>query len=165
MDSLSEVTGPSSNTILKDGIPYQIHEVAPADWLLKRELEEALLDEFRTQIGTGRWGVRAMPRGKSDRETIAVELVEDAAKIDFEDNKIGPFSLVEITETPATDRYLIIKWFIEQVCSVVPPKQGVKKHQIPDLADRLLPFDVRDDIFKAAWADAKIPEGFRKSGR
>ena len=165
LDSLVDATGPSSTTILKDGLPQQIHEAPSADWLRKRELEEALLEEFRTQIGTGRWGVRAMPRGKSDRETIAIELVEGTAKVDFERNRIGPFSLVEITDSPATDRYLSTKWFIEQVCSVVPPKQGVKKPQIQDLADRLLPFDVRDDIFKAAWADAKIPEGFRKSGR
>ncbi|AWW73743.1 hypothetical protein CD351_04815 [Erythrobacter sp. KY5] len=94
---------------MKDGIPLQIHEAPSADWLRRRELEESLLEEFRIQIGTGRWGVRAIPRGKSDREEIAVELVEGAAKVDFERNKIGPFSFVEITETPATDRYLSTK--------------------------------------------------------
>lgn len=165
LDKIGDPAKPSDKTILVDGYPRQIWEKPSPAYRRKGELEAALVEQFREEIASGRWAVTAIPAGAHTRETIAIELIEHAKDISFIHSRIGRFNRVEIVESPSSDRYLVIKWFIEQVCETIRPKQGIGKAEILDLADKLLDFDVREDIFKAAWADARIPEGFRKPGR
>lgn len=165
LDDVADAAKPTSKTILKDGLPCQIWEEASPDYLRRQKLEAALLKQFQIEMASGRWAVTAIPRGAQDRQPIALELIENAKDISFAQSRIGQLTHVKITESSGPDRYLALKWFIEQICAAIEPKRGVGKTEIQDLATRLLGFEVREDIFKAAWADAKIPEGFRKPGR
>ncbi|WP_340588846.1 hypothetical protein [Erythrobacter alti] len=164
-DQVAQASKPQCKTALIDGLPDQEWESPSEAYLRRRELEGLLLKQFKNEIGSGRWAVTAIPKRHYSRERIALELIENSKDVASSENRIDSFLSVEITEFSAADRYLAIKWFIEQVCAVVEPKRGVTKVEIQNLADRLLDFDVRDDSFKVAWADAKIPEGFRRPGR
>lgn len=165
LDRVKNAAKPASKTILNDGIPQVVTEPPSADYLRKVSLQELLRQKFSLEIGSGRWDITAIPAGEHNRQRIAPELVKNAKCISFEGNTVGRYSNVQVTESSAADRYLTLKWFIEQVCQVVPPKRGVGKEQLQDLAERLLEFDVRDDLFKSAWTDAAIPTDFRKPGR
>tara|TARA_B100000678_G_scaffold196749_1_gene165086 strand:+ start:4067 stop:4669 length:603 start_codon:yes stop_codon:yes gene_type:complete len=165
LDEVAHAAKPKSETILEDGTPRQIWEEPSPAYLRRKELEAALLEQFRVDMASGRWAVTAIPKGGHSRQSIALELIENAKDISFAQSRIRDYFHVEITESSGPDRYLTLKWFIEQVCAVIEPKRGVGKVEIQNLADKLLDFEVRDDIFKSSWTDAKIPDGFRKPGR
>ncbi|WP_133366484.1 hypothetical protein [Qipengyuania sediminis] len=139
-------------------------EPASAEYSRRCVLHEELVERFHSALRSGLWIVKAISSGNSDRASVATDLVLTATEIDFFSNRIGSFRLVQILPLPGEDRYLTLKWFIEQVCAVVPPKRGVGRKEVLELAERLLQFEIRDDLFKAAWADANKPEGFGRPG-
>lgn len=164
-DRVKSAKKPNVKTTLVDGMPRQERDTPSPDYLRRLKLEELLRQQFREELQSGRWSITAIPPGAFSRQKIASELIENAKTISFANNTVGRFIRVEISECSGADRYSTLKWFIEQVCQVVPPKRGVRKEQVQDLAERLLDFDVRDDLFKSAWTDANIPVDFRKPGR
>lgn len=155
---------PKTNPEWRDGDLWHVPETPSDDFLLHKRLQTAFVERFRDEMRSGTWSVRAVSRGKADRESLASELAAAARDISFINGKIDSFTLVEIEPLSKEDRYLKLKWFIEQVCAVVPAKQGVSKAKVQELAERLLTFHVRDDLFKAAWEEAQKAPLWSKPG-
>jgi hypothetical protein len=141
-----------------------VEEEPSPDFLLRSRLEQAFVERFRAELLSGKWSVKGIARGASNRAEIAPDLAAQMNSVSFLDDRLGGFTFVEIEPSSLETRYLRLKWMIEQICDVVPAKQRFGKEQVEALADRLLPFDVRNDVFKAAWAEAKIPAEYRKPG-
>lgn len=155
---------PETRTRLVDGVPTPETDQPSPDFVLRLRLSTELIRRLKECLTSGEWVVRAMRQGQSDRERVAIDLLLQSPRVSFMDDRIGPFFLVQLIPAPGEDRFDSIKWFIEQICQVVPPKMGMGRPQVQDLAERLLKFDVRDDIFKAAWSAADKPAGWSKPG-
>lgn len=155
---------PQTQTRLIDGNPVSHTDEPSADFLLHTRLHIEFVQRFKDQLHSGQWVVMAMRHGGIDRERIANNIALMGPEVSFLGNSCGAFFLVEIHPIPGKDCYLKMKWFIEQVCEVIPPKMGMGRSEVQDLAHRLLAFEVRDDLFKASWAEAKKPAGWAKPG-
>lgn len=156
---------PRGQTTLEGGRPIVTPGAPSPEFTRCQTLEKHFRERLRQHLLSGSWQVRAIARGQSDRQTVAPDLLARATQISFLEDRIGTFTFVEIAPLGSEDRYLRIKWFIEQFCAVVPPKHGITKAHVQDLAERLLPFQVTDDLFKPAWREADIAPAFRKPGK
>jgi hypothetical protein len=141
-----------------------IKEDPSPDFLLRSRLHQAFVERLRTELLSGNWSVKGIARGASNRAEIAPDLAAQMSSVSFLDDRMGSFTFVEIEPSGLETRFLRLKWMIEQICDVVPAKKRFGKDEVEDIVDRLLPFDVRNDVFKAAWAEAKIPTEYRKPG-
>lgn len=146
------------------GESIHFQEPASTEYSRRCELQEQFAERFRCALRSGLWIVKAIPQGTFDRTNVSIDLVLRATNIAFASDQIGHLRLVQILPLPGEDRYLTLKWFIEHICAVVPPKKGVGRKEVAELAERLLQMEVRDDLFKAAWADANKPDGFGRPG-
>ncbi|MXO58490.1 hypothetical protein GRI89_02870 [Altererythrobacter salegens] len=145
--------------------PRTVTEAPSKEYLRRIALHEEFVSRLRDALSSAEWRVRALPRHKLQFEEIAPAALLKSGVISFVRSQVGKLEEVEIIPSTAEERLTKLIWFIEQVCSVVPPKSGMTKPMIQDLAERLFEFHVGDDVFKVAWVEAKIPTGYKTGGR
>lgn len=164
-EAVVDAPAPKHIAKFEDGMPFTRLEVASPQYLRRVELHDRILERLRKELSSGDWKIRALPPYRLQMEEIAPAALVRAGEVSFIKSRIGELAEVQVIPVAAEDRYTKLKWFIEQVCSVVPPKSGLTKPRIEELAERLFDFDVRGDVFKAAWDGANIPRGYRQPGR
>ncbi|WP_057884252.1 hypothetical protein [Tsuneonella troitsensis] len=160
-----QVAGPpKSRTTLDEGFPVTTVDEPSPEYSLKLHLHDLLVSRFKAELQSGEWEILALSQRSTDRSRVDLEFAAGIRDVSFLDNRLGGLTLVQIRPNSSDDRYLATKDFIETVCAIIPAKKGVTKRHIQDLADKLLPFSVRDDHFKIAWDNASKSSAWMKPG-